>query len=50
MIKKDICVAYKGVKYTIEWYFDRKGKSQVLEYYSALTPLERRKVLTFSSE
>jgi len=45
MIKKDSCIAYKGLKYTIEWYFDKKSKSQVLEYYSALTPLERRKVL-----
>ncbi|MCK5671829.1 MAG: type II toxin-antitoxin system RelE/ParE family toxin [Spirochaetales bacterium] len=45
MIKKDTCIAYKGLKYTIEWYFDRKGKSQVLEYYLGLTPLERRKVL-----
>lgn len=45
MIKKDICIAYKGLKYTIEWYFDRKGKSQVLEYYLELTPLERRKLL-----
>lgn len=45
MIKKDIYIAYNGLKYTVEWYFDMKGKSQVLEYYLGLTPLERRKVL-----
>ena len=42
---KDACIAYQGSEHTIEWYFDKKGKSQALEYYSALTPLERRKVL-----
>lgn len=45
MIKKDTCIAYKGPKYTIEWYFNQKEKSQVFEYYSALTPVERRKIL-----
>ena len=45
MTKKDTCIAYNGLKYTIEWYFDRKGKSKVLEYYLGLTSLERRKVL-----
>ena len=45
MIRKDASIAYQGRRYTIEWYFDQKGKSQAFEYYSALTPLERRKIL-----
>ena len=42
---KDVCIAYRGPEHTIEWYFNEKGKSQAFEYYSALTPTERRKVL-----
>ncbi len=45
MTKNNRCIAYKGLKYTIEWYYSPKGKSQVFEYYIALTSLERRKVL-----
>lgn len=37
--------AYRGRRFTIEWYFDASGKSQSLEYYLALSPLERRRVL-----
>ncbi|EOQ87911.1 Gp49-like PF05973 family protein [Leptospira yanagawae serovar Saopaulo str. Sao Paulo = ATCC 700523] len=28
--------AYKGEKFTIEWYFDEKDKSDVLEYFNEL--------------
>ncbi|NCS94532.1 MAG: type II toxin-antitoxin system RelE/ParE family toxin [Leptospira sp.] len=28
--------AYKGEKFTIEWYFDEKDKSEVLEYFNDL--------------
>jgi phage-related protein len=42
---KDVCIAYRGPEYTIEWYFDKKERSQAFEYYSNLTPKERRKVL-----
>ena len=45
MIKKDICIAYKGLEYNIEWYYDKKGKSQAYEYYTVMIPSERRKVL-----
>ena len=45
MIHKDACIAYRGPEYTIEWYFNEKERSQAFEYYSGLTPAERRKVL-----
>jgi len=45
MIKEDACIAYRGFKYTVEWYFNQKEKSQAAAYYTALTPSERRKVL-----
>jgi len=28
--------AYKGEKFTIEWYFDEKGRSDVLNYFMKL--------------
>lgn len=37
-------IAYKGKKFTIEWYYDAKGKSEVLDYYEKL-PIERQKKL-----
>jgi hypothetical protein len=38
-------IAYAGKKFTIEWYFDSRGKSSALEYYASLTIQERIKVL-----
>lgn len=29
-------IAFIGKKYTIEWYFDERGKSQALEYFDSL--------------
>ncbi len=29
-------IAYQGEQFTIEWYFDFKGKSHVLDYFLAL--------------
>jgi phage-related protein len=37
-------IAYQGEEFTIEWYFDNRGKSEALEYYTAL-PLDRKKKL-----
>ena len=37
-------VAYKGEKYTIEWYIDEKGESQSLEYLLNLDPRSQQKV------
>jgi len=38
-------VAYKGVKFTIEWYFDEKEKSDVLHYFNGLTEALQVKTL-----
>jgi phage-related protein len=38
-------IAYKGRHFTIEWYFDDRGNSKVLEYYKSLSVEERNKVL-----
>lgn len=37
-------VAYKGEKYTIEWYIDEKGESQSLEYLLNLDPPSQQKI------
>jgi hypothetical protein len=38
-------IAYEGHYFTIEWYFDDRGNSSVLEYYKALSVEEKNKVL-----
>jgi len=38
-------IAYKGIYFTIEWYFDDRGNSKVLEYFQSLPLEERNKVL-----
>lgn len=43
MIKEYI--AYEGVSFTIEWYYDSKGISQAFEYYESLKVEERIKLL-----
>lgn len=35
-VKDKEYIAYKGTKFTVEWYFDSKGKSSALEYAEAL--------------
>ena len=46
-------VAYKGSAFTIEWYFDERGRSDVLSYYEKL-PMQRRvkllKLLRYMAE
>jgi phage-related protein len=37
-------IAFKGKKFTIEWYFDDKGKSASLEYLEALEEEEQVKL------
>lgn len=29
-------IAYEGEEFTIEWYYDAKGKSQAFEYFNQL--------------
>lgn len=38
-------VAYEGSEFTIEWYFDERGRSQAFEYYSTQTKEKQRKLL-----
>ncbi len=38
-------VAYSGDAFTIEWYFDDKGQSDALEYYTSLNSHERIQLL-----
>ena len=37
-------VAFEGEKFTIEWYFDNKGKSIALEYLESLKDEEQAKL------
>jgi phage-related protein len=39
-------IAYQGDEFTIEWYFDSKGKSSALEYYNGL-PLHQKAKLEY---
>ena len=38
-------IAYEGQEFTIEWYFDAKGRSQALEYFDAQPKELQRKLL-----
>ncbi len=43
MVKKFI--AHQSDKFTIERYFDEKGKSSVLEYFNALSSGQKKKLI-----
>ncbi|MFC2049060.1 type II toxin-antitoxin system RelE/ParE family toxin [Chlamydiota bacterium] len=38
-------VIHEGCEYTLEWYYDSRGRSQALEYFNALPPIQKRKAL-----
>ena len=38
-------VAYQGREFTIEWYYDARGRSSALEYAETLDELHQRKLL-----
>jgi hypothetical protein len=38
-------IAYAGAYFTVEWYYDSRGKSRALEYYENLSTDERVGVL-----
>jgi phage-related protein len=38
-------IAYEGNEFTIEWYYDIKGKSQAFNYYTEQTKDRQRKLL-----
>ena len=37
-------IAFKGTRFTIEWYYDSRGKSQAKEYFEELSVDEQKKV------
>jgi phage-related protein len=37
------CVIYSGEKFTLEWYYDRKGKSASFDYFLEMSREQRRK-------
>ena len=40
---RDTCIIYIGRVFTVEWYFNRKGKSPGLKYFLKLTDGQRQK-------
>jgi len=40
-MKVSDAIIYKGSAFTVEWYFDERGRSQAKDYYEALS-VERR--------
>jgi len=38
-------VAYSGTVFTIEWYFDSMGNSDVLDYFNEQSDIQKRKLL-----
>lgn len=38
-------VAYEGPSFTIEWFYDESGKSEVLEFFNGLDDVNKRKVM-----
>lgn len=38
-------IAFSGTEFTIEWYFDPKGKSQSLEYYDDLDEVRQDRIM-----
>lgn len=43
-MKKEF-IAYSGSKFTIEWYYDPKGKSQSYEYYEDLNEIRQDRIM-----
>ena len=45
---KENCVIYSGEKFTLEWYFDIKGKSVAYDYFINIDKEQRRKFLSLA--
>jgi phage-related protein len=43
LVDKESCVIYSGEKFTLEWYYDKNGKSIVYDYFLEMTPEQKRK-------
>jgi hypothetical protein len=50
IVDKDSCVIYSGSIFTLEWYYDKNGKSVGYEYFQGITQEQRRKFLTLQKE
>ena len=42
------CVIYSGEKITLEWYYDKNGKSAAYDYFLGITKEQRRKFLVLA--
>jgi phage-related protein len=42
---KETCVIYKGEKFTLEWYYDKNGRSVGYDYFLEISPEQRRRFL-----
>ncbi|MDR2580945.1 MAG: hypothetical protein LBC85_08140 [Fibromonadaceae bacterium] len=38
-------IAYSGMAFTIEWYFDAMGNSDILSYFNEQSDVQKRKLL-----
>ena len=38
-------IAYEGVSFTIEWFYDEQGKSDALDFFNGLDDVNKRKVM-----
>ena len=44
-MKEEECIAYKGDKFQIEFYFDEKDKSPALEYVRKMSDKDKQKLI-----
>ncbi|MDR0908692.1 MAG: hypothetical protein LBM77_02900 [Spirochaetaceae bacterium] len=42
---RDSCTIYTGNAFTLEWYYDLQGRSDVYDYFLETTPEQKRKFL-----
>ena len=45
---KENCIIYSGGKFTLEWYFDKNGKSVGYDFFLEITKEQRRKFLALA--
>ena len=38
-------IAYEGDSFTVEWFFDKHGKSEALDFFESLSNAQKRKTL-----
>ena len=45
---KENCIIYSGEKFTLEWYFDKTGKSVAYDFFLKIEKEQRRKFLALA--